>query len=103
MMGMSFEDLASMAGLAIFAILAVALFGGLSYWLYRRVLERSMTLNVPPSFRDILGEKVIVNRDQRPYLYWSLFGFYAAILLGFAVSMIVPLLSGIPLLFGMTK
>jgi hypothetical protein len=101
--GMSTEDLASIAGLVIFVILAILLFGGLSFWLYRRVCERSMILNVPPSFRDIWGEKVTIKRDERPILYWSLMAFYAAILLGITASMIVPLLSGLPLLFGMTK
>lgn len=62
-----------------------------------------MILNIPPSFRDIWGEKVTVQRDQRPILYWSLMAFYTAILLGITVSLVIPLLSGLPLLFGITK
>lgn len=103
MLGLSIEELVSIAALAIIAILAIFLFGGLGYWLFRRVYEGRMILNVPPAFRDIWGDKVTVKRDQRPILYWSLMAFYAAILLGITVSLVVPLLSGLPLLFGMAK
>lgn len=98
---MSTEDVAGVIGVIVFVVLAVALFGGLSYGFFRRWRERSIVLTIPVAFRDIWGEKVVVDRGDRPYLYWSLFGFYAALLLCIAVSMIVPLLS-LPLLFGKT-